>query len=328
MARHGRSENERARGVAPRRRVHMKGGAPRAVYYALASNVAVALCKYAAAAYTNSGSALAEAIHSSADCLNQLLLLIGGRAASNRADEQHPLGFGRETYFYALLVALQIFLVGGVASAAVGVVRLLHHSPLEHPYVVVAVLCVSGLMEATALKASIGTIEGHRRKAGLWKWFRDTGQPQLLLAVGEDVAALAGVLASLVAVVLSMLIGSPVFDACGSIAVGLILMGTAVFSMREIKSLIVGEAAHHHVRQAMHAWLAQRPEVGRVVSLIVLKWADDLVVAIQAELRPHHSADDLVRTINRIENDLKAEFPHAKWIFFEPELREHGNHPL
>ncbi|MGQ7933608.1 cation diffusion facilitator family transporter [Paraburkholderia sp. D1E] len=302
--------------------------APRAAYYALASNVAVALCQYAAAAYTNSGSALAEAIHSSADCVNQLLLLMGSRAASNRADKQHPLGFGRETYFYALLVALQIFLVGGVASVTVGVVRLLHRSPLEHPYVVIAVLCVSGVIEASALQASIGTIDESRRKAGLWKWFRETGQPQLLLAIGEDVAALGGVLASLVAVVLSVLTGSPVFDACGGIAVGLILMSTAIFSMREIRSLIVGEAAHRHVRQAMHAWLSQRPVVGHVVSLIVLKWADHLVVAIQAELRPHGSADELVRTIDRIGNDLKSAFPLAKWIFFEPKLREHGSHPL
>ncbi|MEQ5844368.1 MULTISPECIES: cation diffusion facilitator family transporter [Paraburkholderia] len=306
----------------------MNGAAPRAVYYALVSNVAVALCKYAAAAYTHSGSALAEAIHSSADCVNQFLLLIGNRAARNRADEQHPLGFGRETHFYALLVALQIFLVGGVASVAVGVVRLLHRSPLEHPYVVIVVLCVSGVIEGSALKASIGTIDGARRKAGLWTWFRETGQPQLLLVVGEDAAALAGVVASLLAVFLSVLTGSPVFDACGGIAVGLILMGTAVFSMREIKSLIVGEAAHRHVRQAMDAWLAQRPEIRRVVSLIVLKWADDLVVAIQAELRPQDSADDLVHTIDQIENDLKRAFPPARWIFFEPELPEHGSHPL
>lgn len=139
MASHERGELiarlEQQRCYVDSKGVRMNGAAPRAVYYALASNVAVALCKYAATAYTNSGSALAEAIHSSADCVNQLLLLMGSRAASNRADEQHPLGFGRETYFYALLVALQIFLVGGVASVAVGVVRLLHHSPLEHPYV-------------------------------------------------------------------------------------------------------------------------------------------------------------------------------------------------
>ncbi|CAG4909499.1 hypothetical protein R69919_03697 [Paraburkholderia gardini] len=125
----------------------MNCAAPRAVYDALASNVAVALCKYAPAAYTHSGSALAEAIHSSADCMNQFLLLIGNRAARNRADEQHPPGFGRETHFHALMVALQIFLVGGVASVTAGVVRLLHRSPVEHPYGVIVVLCVSGVIE-------------------------------------------------------------------------------------------------------------------------------------------------------------------------------------
>jgi cation diffusion facilitator family transporter len=301
---------------------------PRAVYYALASNIAVAVCKYIAAVFTNSGSALAEAIHSSADCLNQLLLLLGRRAARARADEQHPLGFGRETYFYAMLVALQIFLIGGVASTAVGVVRLLHRSPLEHPYVVVAVLCASGVIEGVALKSSIRTIERHRRRAGLLHWFRETGKPEVMLAVGEDAAALVGVLISLLAIGLSIATGNPVYDALGGIGVGAVLMGTAFFSLREIKSLIVGEAAHRHVRQAMREWLEQRPDIKSVVSLIVLKWADDLIVAILAELQPHGRAEDLVRTIDRIENDLKAEFPAARWIFFEPELREHGRHPL
>ena len=215
---------------------------PRAVYYALASNIAVAVCKYIAAIFTNSGSALAEAIHSSADCLNQLLLLLGGRAARARADEQHPLGFGCERYFYAMLVALQIFLIGGVASTVVGVVRLMHRSPLEHPYVVVAVLCTSGVIEGIALRSSISTIERHRRRAGLLHWFRETGKPEVMLSVGEDAAALAGVFVSLLAIGLSIATGNPVYDAIGGIGVGAVLMGTAFFSLREIKSLIVGEA--------------------------------------------------------------------------------------
>jgi len=302
--------------------------ASRAVYYALASNIAVAACKYIAAVFTNSGSALAEAIHSSADCLNQLLLLIGRHAAHARADEQHPLGFGRETYFYSMLVALQIFIIGGVASTVVAVIRLTHQSSLEHPYVVVAVLCASGLIEGLALKSSIGTIERRRGRAGLLHWFRETGKPEVMLAVAEDAAALAGILISLLAIGLSIATGNPAYDAIGGIGVGAVLMGTAFFSLREIKSRIVGEAAHQHVRQAMREWLEQRPDIKVVVSLIVLKWADDLVVAIQAELQPHDRADDLVRSIGRIEKELKAEFPAAKWTFFEPELREHGCHPV
>lgn len=306
----------------------MSATVPRAVYYALASNLAVAACKYAAAAYTNSGSAFAEAIHSSADCLNQLLLLVGGRAAAARADAAHPLGFGRVTYFYAMLVATQIFIVGGLASAAVGGLRLVQHAPVEHGGVVIAVLLVSGVIETFALKASIDTIERRGRPLALLRWMRETGQPALLLAVIEDTAALGGILVSLAAVGLALATGNPVFDALGGIAVGLILMASAAFAMGKIKSLIVGESAHETVRREMDAWLRARPEIVRVISLVVLRWSDEHVVAIQAELRPHPSADALVRTINTIELALQEAFPRARWIFFEPELREHGCNPV
>ncbi|MFC0398751.1 cation diffusion facilitator family transporter [Paraburkholderia rhizosphaerae] len=301
---------------------------PRAVYYALASNVAVALCKFAAAAYTASGAALAEAIHSSADCMNQFFMLVGRRAASERADEQHPLGFGRESYFYAMVVALQIFIVGGLASAAVGIYRLTHITPLDHPLVVVAVLGASIVIEGAALRASVRTVGHELRSRGLWRWFRETGKPELLLVIGEDIAALAGVLVSLIAVAIAVWTGNPVFDALGGIGVGLVLMGTALLSLREIKSLIVGESAHRSVRAAMEKWLAARPEVRRIVSLVVLRWADDLLVAVQAELEPRGGEEQLVRAIDEIELALRAAFPAAKWIFFEPELSEHGDHPV
>jgi cation diffusion facilitator family transporter len=301
---------------------------PRAVYYALASNVAVALCKFAAAAYTASGAALAEAIHSSADCMNQFFMLIGRRASRMRADEEHPLGFGRESYFYSTVVALQIFVVGGLASTAVGIYRLMHTEPLDHPAVVIAVLAASVVIEGTALKASLGTIGAELRSRGLWRWFRETGKPELLLVVGEDMAALAGVGISLVAVGLAVWTGNPMFDALGGIGVGIVLMCTALLSLREIKSLLVGESAHRSVRMKMEQWLAARPEVRRIVSLVVLRWADDLLVAVQAELASPGDAEQLVRMIDRIELALREAFPAAKWIFFEPELREHGDHPL
>ncbi|MGF6606869.1 cation diffusion facilitator family transporter [Paraburkholderia sp. WSM4175] len=302
--------------------------APRAVYYALASNVAVAACKFAVALYTNSGSALAEAVHSSADCLNQLALLVGHRAARAQPDEQHPLGFGRETYVYAMLVAMQLFIFGGVASIAIGGFRAIHHSRLENPLLAIGVLCVSGVIEAVALRASIRTIEPRHRARGLLSWFRESGRPSVMLAVSEDAAAVTGVFVSVIAIGATVLTGNPLYDALGSVGVGIVLMATALFSMREIKSLLVGESAHQRVRNEMRTWLSERNEVRRIVSLIALKWSEDLVIAIQAELEPHDSASDMVRTIDRIENDLKARFPAARWIFFEPELREHGRAPL
>jgi cation diffusion facilitator family transporter len=301
---------------------------PAAIYYALASNIAIAVCKYVAALLTSSGSALAEAIHSSADCLNQLVMLYGHHRARAKPDEQHPLGFGREQYVFGMLVAMQLFVVGGLVSVAVGIFRAFHSSPLNSPYLAVSVLCVSGLIEGLALRATIRTIEPSHRAQGLLHWFRESGRPAVMLAFGEDFASVVGVFVSLTAVVASTLTGNPLFDALGGIGVGIVLMGTATFSMREIKSLLVGESAHQHVREEMNAWLKGRPEIRRVVSLVVLKWADDLVISVQAELDSQGSASELVRTIDRIENDLKAHFPSARWIYFEPELREHGPNPL
>lgn len=210
-------------------------------------------------------------------------MLYGHRRARAKPDEQHPLGFGREQYVYGMLVAVQLFVIDGLASVGVGVFRVFHPSGLDRPYLAVTVLCVSGVIEGLALRATIRTIEPRARAQGLLHWFRESGRAAVMLAVGEDFAAVVGVAVSLVAIVASMLTGSPLFDALGSIGVGVVLMGTATFSMREIKSLLVGESAHQHVRKAMHAWLQDRPEVRRVVSLVVLKWADDLVIAVQAE---------------------------------------------
>lgn len=301
---------------------------PRAVWYALLSNVVVAICKLAAALYTHSGATLAEAVHSSADCFNQILLIAGRRAAHERPDELHPFGFGRETHFYAMLVALQFFIVGGLLSVGIGAWRLWHHSALDHPLIAVAVLLVSAVIEGNALRASIRTIDRKRRAGGLWRWFRETGQIETMLSIGEDAAALASVTVSLVGTALAALTGWAGFDAIGSIGVGGVMMVTAVFSLRETKSLIVGESAHAHVRQDMREWLDARPEVERIVSLIVLRWSDSHVVAVQAELAHQRDADDLVRTIDQIETDLQRAFPSARWVFFEPELREHGEHPV
>lgn len=301
---------------------------PRTVYYALASNIVVALCKFAAAAYTNSGATLAEAAHSSADCLNQLLLIAGRRAARNRPDEQHPLGFGRETHFYAMLVALQFFFVGGLVSMAIGAWRLWHHSGVDHVQIAVGVLVVSALAEGSALRASIRSIDKRRRAGGLWRWFRETGELENMLSIGEGAAALVSLIVSIAGTGLAALTGWAGFDAIGSIGVGAVMMATAVFSLREIKSLIVGEAARASVRNAMRAWLDARPEIGRVVSLVVLRWSDSLLVAVQAELAERCDAVELVRTIDRVENDLQEAFPAARWVFFEPELREHGEHPV
>ncbi|QSN62851.1 cation diffusion facilitator family transporter [Caballeronia sp. M1242] len=298
----------------------MKEESPKAIFYALAANLGIAVCKFAAAAFTGSGSMFAEAIHSTADCGNQLLLLFGLKRAQAPANALHPLGSGREIYFYALLVALLLFFVGGAFSVYEGAHRLLHHEPLSNPIVALVILGVSVALEAFSLAGAVREIRKTTPNKTLWRWFRETRESELLVVAGEDVAALAGLAIAFTAVLLTMITGNPAYDAAGSIGVGLLLMVIAFLVAREVKSMIVGESASPEVRKAIDAHLRARPEVTHIISLITLQWGKHLVVAVQAEMIDYPSGRAMIDAINVIEEDLQRAFPQVRWVFFEPDV--------
>jgi cation diffusion facilitator family transporter len=262
----------------------------------------------------------AEAIHSSADCGNQLLLLFGLRRARAPASALHPLGSGREIYFYALIVALLLFFVGGAFSVYEGVHRILHHEPLSNPIVALVVLGVSVVLEAFSLAGAMREIKRGAPDKTLWRWFRETRESELLVVAGEDVAALLGLAIAFCAVLMTMLTGNPAFDAAGSIGVGVLLMVIAYLVAREVKSMIVGESASPEVRRAIDAHLRARPEIRRIISLITLQWGRHVVVAVQAEMIEYASGRAMIDAINVIEEDLQARFPQVRWVFFEPDI--------
>ena len=294
-------------------------GSLRAIFYALGANAGIAIAKFAAAFYNGSGAMLAEAIHSLADCANQLLLLVGLRQAKSGISEIHPLGTGRVVYFYAMMVALLLFLMGGAFSVYEGIARLRHAEPVTSPLVALAVLAVSLVLEAFSLKGALVEIAKTRGDRSLWRWFRETRQSELLVVTGEDIAALAGLSIAFVAVLAAYATGNPVYDAAGSIAVGVLLMIVAVLVMREVKSLIVGESAEPRLRADIRAHVAARPEVLEVINLITLQWGDAIVVAVQAEMAPQPSARALVDAINVVEDSIQTRWPDVRWVFFEPD---------
>jgi cation diffusion facilitator family transporter len=298
----------------------MKEESPKAIFYALAANLGIAICKFAAAAFTGSGSMFAEAIHSSADCGNQLLLLFGLREARKPASPLHPMGSGREINFYSLLVALLLFFVGGAFSVYEGVHRLFAREPLQYAYVALAVLGVSVVLEALSLWGAVKEIRKTHPDKSMWRWFRETRESDLLVVAGEDIAALAGLAIAFVAVLLTMITGNPVYDALGSIGVGLLLMLIAWLVAREVKSMIVGESASPEVRSAIEAHLRARVEIRGIINMITLQWGRHVVVAVQAEMIDYASGRAMVDAINVIEADLQAAFPQVRWVFFEPDV--------
>lgn len=293
---------------------------PKAIFYALAANLGIAVCKFAAAAFTGSGSMFAEAIHSTADCGNQLLLLFGLRQARRPATVLHPLGAGRAIYFYSLIVALLLFFVGGAFSVYEGIHRLMEHEPLSHAFVALAVLGISVVLETFSLMGAIREIRKQHPDKSMWRWFRETRESDLLVVAGEDIAALAGLAIAFVAVLLTMVTGNPMYDALGSIGVGVLLMVIAWLVAREVKSMLIGESASPEVRRAIEAHLRARSEIRSIINLITLQWGRHIVVAVQAEMIDYPSGRAMVDAINVIEADLQAAFPQARWVFFEPDV--------
>ena len=292
----------------------------KAIFYALGSNAGIALAKLVASLYTGSGAMLAEAIHSLADCTNQVFLLIGLRESKKPADEFHPMGYGRVVYFWAMMVALLLFFLGGAFSVMEGIGHLRHPEPVSNPLVALAVLGISVALEGFSLYGALREIRKMSGGRSFFRWFRETRQSELMVVAGEDIAALAGLALAFVAVMLTVATGNPLWDACGSIAVGVLLMVVAIVIVREVKAMITGESAAPEVHAAIRQHIETRPEVERVIHLITLQWGEQLMIAVQAKMCPQPSDTALVDAINAVEDSIQTRWPHARWCFFEPDV--------
>ena len=302
----------------------MSGGADstRAVLYALGANGAIAIAKYAAAWITGSSSMVAEAVHSTADCGNQLLLLLGLREARRPADADYPLGHGKETYFWSFIVAVMLFTVGGLFSIYEGVHKLAEGSKLTSPLVALGVLAFSLGMDAFSMAGCMREVNQGRGGRPIWRWFRETRNAELVVVFGEDLAALVGLVIAFCAVLLAWLTGDMRWDAAGSISIGVLLVVVAVMVAIEVKSLLVGQGVEEPVRRAMVDFLEGEPAVERILDLRTLHMGPDVVVAVKAKMRDHGGQDALIDAINRTEVAFKARFPEVQWTFFEPDIHE------
>lgn len=292
-----------------------------AIIYALAANAGIAVSKGVAAVYTGSSAMLAETIHSSADCANQLLLLLGQKQARREPTAQHPLGFGKATYFWSFMVALMLFSLGGAFSIYEGVHKLAHPEPLENPWVAVIVLTIGVLLEAWSLKGCIAEIRETAGDMPLWQYFRDSRESELIVVLGEDIAALAGLAIALCAVLAAIVTGNPVFDAWGSIAVGVLLVVVAIGVGIQVQSLLVGESACPQTQAALADWLAKRAEIATVYNILTFQLGSYIFVAIKAKMREETAVTPLIDDINRVQDELKTAFPLVRWVFFEPDIK-------
>ena len=291
----------------------------RAVLYALGANAGILIAKGSAAAVTGSSAMLAEAIHSAADCGNQVLLLRGMKEAKREPDAKHPLGYGKVVYFWAFLVAVLLFTIGGMFSVYEGWHKLHATEPISNPVIAIVVLAVSIVLESFSLAGCVREIRKMSNGMSLWKFFHVSRNSDLIIVLGEDIAALTGLALALIAILLALATGNPMFDALGSIAVGILLIFVAVLLTLEIKALITGESAEAGTENAIRAFLVARNEVAEVYNLLTLQMGEGIMLAIKARMRETGSATAMIDDINRVEADLRVAFPAVRWCFFEPD---------
>lgn len=298
-------------------------GSTKAIFYALGANFGIAVAKFAAAWWTGSGSMLAEAIHSSADCANQLLLLLGMKEAQRPESEDHPMGHHRVTYFWSMIVALLLFFMGGAFSVYEGVHRMLHPELLENGVVAMAVLGGAVLLESFSLWGAMSEIKKESGGKSFLRWFRESRQSELMVVAGEDIAALAGLALAFVAVTATYLTGNPLWDALGTIGIGVVLMLVAIVVMREVKALIVGESASPEMRADIDEFVAAQPEVEQVLNIITLAWGNKTMIAVKAKMANMDgiTGTQMVDAINVVEERMQARWPSARWVFFEPDVK-------
>jgi len=299
-----------------------KADSIKTIFYALGANFLIFVAKLVAAIITGSGAMTAEAVHSLADCGNQGLLLIGMKSAKKPPSPEYPLGHGKAIYFWSFLVALLLFSVGGAFSLYEGVHKLQHPEPLNWPWIAVGVLVFGIVAESVSMWGCLTEVNKVRGTRSLWRWFRESRQSELIVIFGEDLAALLGLVVALGAVVLTMLTGNPLFDAFGTLAIGVLLVVIAFFIAVEVKALLIGQSVEPEVREAILAFVLQQPDVVRVFNLITLQLGPDVMVAIKAEMNGDLSGRGMVDAINAVERGLKENFPQIRRLFFEPDVAD------
>jgi cation diffusion facilitator family transporter len=291
----------------------------KSILFALLANLGIAITKTVAAVLTGSGSMLAESIHSFADCGNQGLLFWGLKASRKKPNMKHPMGFGMEIYFWSFVVALILFSMGGLFSIYEGIHKISSHEGLKNPMIAIIVLCVSMVFEGASLYGCIIQINKVKHDESLWKWLRNSRQSELIIVLGEDTAALLGLSFALISIVLSLVTGNPVFDAFGSIGIGVLLIIISVLLAIKVKGLLIGQSTNDETHAEIERLLEAQPEIEQIFNLITLQLGAQIMVAVKAKMSKVATVDQLIDNINRCESELRKANPSIQWIFFEPD---------
>lgn len=292
----------------------------KAIGYAFFANLGIAITKGVAAFYTNSGSMLAEAIHSTADATNQVLLFIGLKQASKPPTAEHPLGFGKATYFWSFVVALLLFSMGGLFSIYEGWHKLHEPTPLHQAWIALTVLGVAIVLETLSLVGCLREISKIRRGRPFLDWLEHTRNAELVVVLGEDIAAEIGLVLAFVAVAAADLTGDTRWDALGSITIGVVLIVVALFITLRVKRLLVGRSAEPELERRLEELIAGDDSIEELFNALTIQFGPQVMLAAKIRMKAGMSVDHAVERINHLERQIKERFPEIGWCFIEPDV--------
>lgn len=299
-------------------------GGSKAIVAAFLANLGIALAKFIAWALSGSASMLAEAIHSVADSGNQLLLMLGGRKARRRADRAHPFGYGRERYVYAFVVSIILFSVGGLFAIYEGVDKLTNPHELDETWwwLPLVVLLIAIGLESFSLRTAVRESNLVREKGQSWSSFiRRAKAPELPVVLLEDIGALTGLTFALLGVGLTLLTGNPLFDALGTVMIGVLLVLIAIVLGVETKSLLIGEGATQADEDRIVDAINDGPEIEKIIHMKTLYLGpDELMVAAKIALHADKPLREVADDINAIEARIRTAVPLARVVYIEPDV--------
>lgn len=295
------------------------GGSSKVVYTALVGNLAIALTKFGAAFYSGSSSMLSEAIHSTVDTGNELLLLYGMRQARKPAGSGNPFGNGREMYFWAFIVALMVFAMGAAVSAYQGVIHILRPEPATNHTITYIVLALSFVFEFISWRVALKDLRAANPGRSVLAAARRSKDPTTFTVLLEDSAALMGLILAFVFILIAQATGDPRWDGVGSIFIALVLATTSVFLARESKSLLMGERALPEVEEKLRGVIASDPGVQAVNGIRTLQLGpEQVILAASVDFRDDLDVHGVEAAVDRIEKMVKAADPTVSSVMVKP----------
>ena len=301
----------------------MTDGSRRAILAAFFANLGIASAKFAAWTTTGAASMLAESVHSLADTANQGLLILGSARARRAPDAEHPFGYGGERYFWAFVVAIVLFLMGGLFAIWEGIDKLRHPHEISSPAWAIGVLLVWIVFEGLSLRTAVTESNKLRGSSSWWSFVRSSKKPELPVVLLEDTGALLGLMLALAGVLLSVFLHDPRFDAAASVAIGALLCCISVLLSVEMKSLLIGESASPRDLLAIRHALATTPRVRRLLHLRTLHLGpDQLLVGAKLELDASLDFAGVARAINQAEDAVRASVPTVRILYLEPDVHD------